>query len=123
MLPPLSNANRSRRTHEIRLVSHAVANGFRNWGTLPKFGLLHAVSVKFFLNRSPPSIAQLAPLRGRCPIAMIHCSEDVAYPIEYAEESLELCHKAGVDATLESIEGAPHFGNITNSKESVFLLY
>jgi pimeloyl-ACP methyl ester carboxylesterase len=55
-------------------------------------------------------------VRVRCPIALNHCSEDVAYPMHYTEELLDL-HQAHLDAQMHNIEGAPHFGNFTHAKE------
>ncbi|KAJ7120267.1 hypothetical protein C8R44DRAFT_877706 [Mycena epipterygia] len=82
---------------------------------------MHIVSVKFFLNREPYSVTKLS--RVRCPIILVHCSEDVAYPINYSEELLDLLHSAALDAKIYSIDGAPHFGNVTHSKEINALLY
>lgn len=86
----------------------------RNWGR-ENFGVFHAVTVKFFLNRFPLPVSSLARIRS--PIALVHCSEDIAYPIEDSEELLELLRRADLDAKLHSIAGAPHFGNVTHVEE------
>ncbi|KAJ6578216.1 Alpha/Beta hydrolase protein [Mycena capillaripes] len=94
--------------------------GLRN--TTPEnFERFHTVTVKFFLHREPHSISELA--RIRCPVSLVHCSEDVVYPRHYAEELLADLDRAGLDANLHTIDGAPHFGNVTHANETNTLLY
>ncbi|KAJ6545683.1 Alpha/Beta hydrolase protein [Mycena capillaripes] len=96
------------------LVAKTVPTAISNW-TPEHFDVFHAVTTKFFLNRKPHSVETLA--RVGCPVALVHCSEDIAYPRHHAEELLDLMKSAGVDAQLLTIDGAPHFGNITHLEE------
>ncbi|KAJ7768148.1 hypothetical protein DFH07DRAFT_769360 [Mycena maculata] len=65
----------------------------------------------FFWNRNPHPVATLA--RVRCPIALIHSSEDVAYPIHYSEERLDLFYLPDIEAKIHTIDSAPYVGNVT----------
>ncbi|KAJ7362598.1 Alpha/Beta hydrolase protein [Mycena albidolilacea] len=96
------------------LVTNAIPHAIRNWAP-QNFDLFQAVTMKFYMNRIPHSVESLA--RIRCPVAIVHCSEDIAYPIHHAEELLNLMLCAGIDAQLVSIEDAPHCGNITHFEE------
>jgi pimeloyl-ACP methyl ester carboxylesterase len=98
----------------LRLVTKAIPHAIRNWAP-QHFDLFQAVTMKFYMNRNPHSVESLA--RIRCPVAIIHCSEDIAYPIHHAEELLNMMLCAGINARLVSIEDAPHCGNITHFEE------
>ncbi|KAJ7082335.1 Alpha/Beta hydrolase protein [Mycena epipterygia] len=102
------------------IASRAVSLWIHKWGR-EELGVLHVVGVKFIVDRVPPSVSMLS--RIRCPIALIHCSDDIAYPLSDSEELLELLHSAGLNATLQCIDGAPHFGNLTHPEEINKLLY
>ncbi|KAF7346998.1 AB hydrolase-1 domain-containing protein [Mycena venus] len=102
------------------LVAKSLPVAIRNWAP-ERFDLFHTVTVKFFLNRESHSVSTLA--RIRCPVALVHCSEDIAYPIHHAQELLGLMQSAGVDTQLLTIDGAPHYGNVTHFKETNKLLY
>ncbi|KAJ7885029.1 Alpha/Beta hydrolase protein [Mycena leptocephala] len=102
------------------LTSASFKAALRNWGP-DNFATLHSVTVKFFLNREPHPISALECIR--CPIALVHCSEDIVYPRAYADELLSHLRSANLNATLYSIEGAPHFGNVTHANEMNTLLY
>jgi Dipeptidyl aminopeptidases/acylaminoacyl-peptidases len=88
----------------------------RNWGVnnLEDF---HTVSVKFYTDRKPYS--QSSFMQITCPVLLVHCSGDIAYPVEYAEELWEAIHGAGVDVQLVAVQDASHFGNVTHAKEYV----
>ncbi|KAG6850032.1 hypothetical protein H0H93_002236 [Arthromyces matolae] len=69
-------------------------------------------TVGWFLTRKPPRREALA--RIQCSVRLIHCEEDVAYPIQYSEELEERFRAAGVtDVELYEVPG-PHYGNIVN---------
>ncbi|KAJ7869396.1 hypothetical protein B0H13DRAFT_2350988 [Mycena leptocephala] len=91
----------------------------RNW-LAGKLDVCHLVTAKFFLNRESHPVSRL--VRVRYPIALNHCSEDVAYPMHYTEELLDLLHQAHLNAQMHTIEGAPHFGNFTHARETNTLL-
>ncbi|KAJ6587276.1 Alpha/Beta hydrolase protein [Mycena sp. CBHHK59/15] len=101
------------------LASGAQGQAMRNWST--DFDTFHTVTVKFFTNRDPHPVSSLS--RVRCPITLIHCSADVAYPIEYCNELLELMKSAQLDVNVQVIDGAPHFGSVTHPKEMNALLF
>ncbi|KAF8147910.1 Alpha/Beta hydrolase protein [Mycena galopus ATCC 62051] len=103
------------------LVAKSVPAVVRNWAPEHQADLFHNVTVRFFLNHEPFSISTLA--RIRCPVALVHCSEDISYPIHHAQELLNLMQSAGVDAQLLIIDQAPHYGNVTHIKETNELLY
>ncbi|KAE9392387.1 alpha/beta-hydrolase [Gymnopus androsaceus JB14] len=69
-------------------------------------------TLDIFLNRRSLTIEELKKIK--VPVKLIQGLEDVAYPREYAEEFLHRLQDAGVDASLESIPGAPHFACIEN---------
>ncbi|KAJ7768145.1 Alpha/Beta hydrolase protein [Mycena maculata] len=102
------------------MLSLAISDAMRNWNPAD-FDSLHTVTVKFFLDLDPHPLADLARIRG--PIALIHCSEDIAYPLHYCEEFLDLLHRAGLDAKIYIIDGAPHLGNVTHWRETNALLH
>ncbi|KAJ7175062.1 Alpha/Beta hydrolase protein [Mycena crocata] len=79
----------------------------------------YTAGVKFFMD-PPPTAESLA--RIRCPVALVHCGADMAYPIAYTEERRDLLQTAGVDAKISVIEGAPHAGNATHPKETNTML-
>lgn len=70
------------------------------------------MSIDFFAQRDSYPLDGLR--RVECPILLIHCGEDVAYPIELAEEVQERMEEAGLDVTLISVDGAPHYGTFTH---------
>ncbi|KAJ6564091.1 Alpha/Beta hydrolase protein [Mycena capillaripes] len=96
------------------LVAKAVPAAIRNWAP-EHFDHFHAVTTKFYTNREPHSVETLATVG--CPVALVHCSEDIAYPIHHAEELLKLMQSAGLDAQLLTVDGAPHYGNVTHIEE------
>ncbi|KAJ7862991.1 Alpha/Beta hydrolase protein [Mycena leptocephala] len=77
------------------LMRYGMAPAMRNWA-YENLGAAYIVTVKFFVNRTPHSIEELA--RIRCPVALVHCSADVAYPIKYTEAVQDLLYRAGIDA-------------------------
>ncbi|KAJ6556330.1 Alpha/Beta hydrolase protein [Mycena capillaripes] len=109
-------ASNGRETNLTRaLLSKFVSAAIRNWGGVEHFDLFHAVTTGIYLNREPHSVEILA--RVRCPVALVHCSEDIVYQIHHTEELLDLMQRAGVDAELYTIDGAPHYGNVTHIEE------
>ncbi|KAJ7346182.1 Alpha/Beta hydrolase protein [Mycena albidolilacea] len=96
----------------------------RNW-TGENVEAMHTISVKCYLNQpqrtSYESLSAFA--RIRCPTTLVYGSEDIVYPLSFAEDLLSLLRTANVDATLHTLEGAPHFANITHQNETHTLLY
>ncbi|KAK7040105.1 hypothetical protein VNI00_009910 [Paramarasmius palmivorus] len=88
----------------------------RRW-TYPNLGALKAYVIDFMKDRKSHPISELA--RISCPVVVIQGTNDIAYPIEYAEDFCKQLEKAGVDVSLVTIPGAPHFlcvdyGDIVN---------
>ncbi|KAF7366145.1 AB hydrolase-1 domain-containing protein [Mycena venus] len=102
------------------MTSVAVEAALRNWSG-DKVEAMHTVTVKFVLARAqhPPS----ALARVRCPVLLVHCSEDIVYPPSHAEELLKHLRSVKINARLCTLEGAPHFGNATHPNETNTLLY
>ncbi|KAJ2926625.1 hypothetical protein H1R20_g10447, partial [Candolleomyces eurysporus] len=96
------------------MIQLTVPDALRNW-TRDRLEMLHTVSVKFFCDRKPHSPALLKQIE--CPITLIHCGADIAYPITYAQELLDRLEDAGLNARLLSVKDAPHFGTVTHSAE------
>ncbi|KAF7351874.1 AB hydrolase-1 domain-containing protein [Mycena venus] len=102
------------------LVAKVIPDSIRNWAP-EHYDVFHAVTVKFFSNRPPHPAVSLA--RIECPVALVHCSEDIAYPIHHAKELLALMQSAGLNPQFLTIDEAPHYGIITHSEETNQLLY
>lgn len=70
------------------------------------------MSVDFFIDRKPHPLAVLKKVM--CPINLIHCGGDIAYPLHYAEELRDRMEAAGLDVRISHNPGAAHFGTITH---------
>ncbi|KAF9058540.1 alpha/beta-hydrolase [Rhodocollybia butyracea] len=79
----------------------------RNWSAshLDEYRM---TTLDIFLNRRPHPVEELRNIK--VPVKLLHGMADVAYPLEYSQEFLQRLQDAGVDASLEAIEGASHFG-------------
>ncbi|KAF6764083.1 Alpha/Beta hydrolase protein [Ephemerocybe angulata] len=91
-----------------------VPDAMRNW-TKGRLEELHTVSVKFFCDRKPHPPALLQ--RVQCPINLIHCGADIAYPIDFTEELFDRMQGAGLNVRLSCVADAPHFGSVTKPAE------
>ncbi|KNZ81360.1 hypothetical protein J132_01218 [Termitomyces sp. J132] len=78
-------------------------------------------TVDFFTEKMDYSTEKLG--RIQCSVKLIHCSEDIAYPLHHTEELLQRLVDAGVDVELEVVSDAPHFGTVTNAIEINSLLH
>ncbi|KIK60925.1 hypothetical protein GYMLUDRAFT_167349 [Collybiopsis luxurians FD-317 M1] len=79
---------------------------------LKRWGYKHldefrTMNLDIYLNRQSYSKASLAQIVG--PVKLVYGSEDVAYPESYSESFLRQLRRAGVDASLYVIPGAPHY--------------
>lgn len=100
----------------FRLTARALPQAMKNWVSAPgKFDVHQQVTVEFFVKRVPQPHSQL--VKVKCPIVLIQCGDDIAYPVEYAEEVLQSMKNAALDVTLFQVNGAPHFGHLTHPKE------
>lgn len=102
-----------------------------NWaGTPEKLAVAYTVNVEWFLNRQPIPMKSLAKVgvaisipnhmlivdnrQVNCPVTIIHCADDIAYPLRYAQDFQSHLREAGVkDVALCQISG-PHFGSVVN---------
>ncbi|KAJ7478252.1 Alpha/Beta hydrolase protein [Mycena latifolia] len=90
------------------LVQHVLPAAIRNWSP-PKLEDYYRISVAFFTERTPPT------LRGiTCPVQLVRCGEDIAYPQESTEELLSALRAAGVDARMNTVPEAVQWGTITH---------
>ncbi|KAJ3793690.1 alpha/beta-hydrolase [Lentinula aff. detonsa] len=65
-------------------------------------------TLDFIINRKPREKEELSQIK--VPVKLLHCLGDVAYSLEYTTEFLNLLKEAGVDASLNTIPEASHFG-------------
>ncbi|KAJ3985843.1 alpha/beta-hydrolase [Lentinula detonsa] len=65
-------------------------------------------TLDFIINRKPREKEELSQIK--VPVKLLHCLGDVAYSLEYTTEFLNLLKEAGVDASLDTIPEASHFG-------------
>lgn len=95
------------------LIMHSMAGAKNSWAGSPeKLKVTRILSVDWFLDRKPLSVESLAKIN--CPISLIHCADDIAYPIKSAQELQSLLQEAGrTDVFLYQVPG-PHFGNFIN---------
>ncbi|KAL7417544.1 Alpha/Beta hydrolase protein [Mrakia frigida] len=98
-----------------RLARITLDYGAKQWGTPAQIQALRYVSVDLFLQRTPLPKDKLERIRG--PAVMVHAAADVAYPEEYLREKQKDFLEAGREVDFISIEGAPHFANVTHAKE------
>lgn len=94
----------------------ALPDGLVNW-TEERLEEIHTIQVKFFCDRKPHTPALLK--RIQCPIRLIHCTEDIAYPINFVEEVYDRLQDAGVNVQVACVRDAPHFGSVTHFTEYV----
>jgi hypothetical protein len=68
------------------------------------------------IQASTPNLPQIA-----CPVNVIHCFEDIGYPLENAEALVQHLQDAGVpDVHLHRVAG-PHYGNVVSADRCEFL--
>ncbi|KAF9455874.1 Alpha/Beta hydrolase protein [Collybia nuda] len=93
----------------------AIEHAVNNWaGTPEKLAVSYTVNVEWFLHREP--IPKEALAKVSCPVTIIHCADDIAYFLRYAQEFENTLREAGVqDVALCQIAG-PHFGSVVNAQ-------
>ncbi|KAJ7638158.1 Alpha/Beta hydrolase protein [Mycena rosella] len=84
------------------------------WG-LDRLDDFHAVSVDFFTLRE--AYTEEAMRHIACPVYLLHCAADIAYPIATTKEVAEHLREVGVKVEVGQLADAPHFGAITHPKE------
>ncbi|KAF9025016.1 alpha/beta-hydrolase [Hymenopellis radicata] len=97
------------------LTSRAVPYATKTWGGKdPKdMESYVTITVKFFTERKEHPKSNLSKIA--VPVKLIHCMADIAYPLEYSERFLGDLKDAGVNASLDTVDDAPHFGSVTHS--------
>ena len=71
-----------------------------------------------FVERTGYTDEELVPLaRSKIPVALVHGSEDVAYPPEYYVQFAEQLTRSGVNVRLHEVNGAPHFASATHYRQ------
>ncbi|KIM42221.1 hypothetical protein M413DRAFT_444668 [Hebeloma cylindrosporum] len=91
----------------------ALAIAKRNWtGSQEALKQSYKTNIEWFLKRRVIPGKELATIN--VPVAIIHCSEDIGYPLESAQEIEQSLRQAGVpNVHLHRVPGA-HFGNVTH---------
>ncbi len=104
-----------------RLLARTYPLALKNWG--PKnFDNYNRATILIFNERKALTQAELAKIG--CPVKLIQCGNDVAYPMEYMERFHKNMKEAALNVSLSSIPGASHFGCVTNAGEYVqFLIF
>ncbi|KIY68529.1 alpha/beta-hydrolase [Cylindrobasidium torrendii FP15055 ss-10] len=93
------------------LTARSVPLAAKNW-TAKTIDSYMISTVKFFTERKehpPDKLRQIT-----CPVKLVHCLGDIAYPLEYSKEFLGRLKDVGIDASLDTIADAPHFGPVTH---------
>ncbi|KAG6850126.1 hypothetical protein H0H93_000748 [Arthromyces matolae] len=80
-----------------------------------KFDQFHQATVEFFRQQGEDFTDKLSSIR--CPVQLVYCGADVAYPKNHCEELLQALLDAGVDVDMEVVTDAPHFGTVTHAAE------
>ncbi|KAK0489692.1 alpha/beta-hydrolase, partial [Armillaria luteobubalina] len=75
----------------------------------------------FLNNRKEYSKDELS--RICVPVKLVHCLEDIAYPLEYSERFMRQLKEAGVTVSLATIPEAPHFGVVMHGDIVNWLLH
>lgn len=79
------------------------------------FDGMTTATVTIFTERKELNKAQLANIP--CPVKLIHCGNDIAYPLAYAQRFHENLRNADVEVSLVSLPDAVHFGCSTHPNE------
>ncbi|KAJ3895275.1 Alpha/Beta hydrolase protein [Lentinula edodes] len=65
-------------------------------------------TLNFIIDHKARTREELSKIK--VPVKLVHCLGDVAYSLDYATECWNLLKEAGVDASLDAIPEASHFG-------------
>ncbi|KAK0480665.1 alpha/beta-hydrolase [Armillaria novae-zelandiae] len=96
------------------LVKRTLPQAMTNWNA-KKLDTYSTLTVNFFTKRKAHSPGNLSKILA--PVKLVYCTADIAYPLELSEEFLKHLQDAGVKASLDTIEGACHFGCVTHSEQ------
>ncbi|KAH6909421.1 Alpha/Beta hydrolase protein [Coprinopsis sp. MPI-PUGE-AT-0042] len=71
-------------------------------------------AIAWFADRRAVPLSGLAKIH--CPVNVIHCSEDIGYPLENAEALVRQLREAGIaNVHLHKVAG-PHYGNVVSAE-------
>lgn len=98
------------------LLQRTIPQAIKNWGAknLEDHRIL---TVDFFVKRKAFTHEQLSTLS--VPLKLIHCTADIAYPLDHFEEFKSAVDDAGGQFSANYVEGAAHFGPVTHAPQSV----
>ncbi|RXW16839.1 hypothetical protein EST38_g9023 [Candolleomyces aberdarensis] len=89
------------------LLVHQVLQGVEIWsGTEENLKQSYDACVRCFIEREAIPTESFAKIK--CPVSIIHCTEDIGYTMEHKEELANKLTEAGVKVTLHTVPG-PHF--------------
>ncbi|KAF8191136.1 Alpha/Beta hydrolase protein [Pholiota molesta] len=108
--------------HVDAILNYGLVKAHRCWtGTPEKLKECETVNVDWVIKRKPIPVEQLGKIS--VPVSIIHCYEDVPYPLHYAQELKDRLSEAGVaDVSLHEVPGA-HYGNVTDPEGVNRILY
>ncbi|KAF9486262.1 alpha/beta-hydrolase [Pholiota conissans] len=108
--------------HVQAILEYGLYKAQRCWAGSPeKIKNCEAVNVDWVLKRKPIPLEQLGKIS--VPVSIIHCYEDVPYPLQYSTDWKERLLGAGVkNVSLHEVPGA-HYGNVTDPEEINRILY
>ncbi|KAH7105149.1 alpha/beta-hydrolase [Auriculariales sp. MPI-PUGE-AT-0066] len=101
-------------TNMVRtLIRIAVPEAVKHWGP-GHFEDCAKTTVNIFTDHQsydPQTLARLSSV----PLALVHCSDDIAFTRDYMGVFTSQLSASGVGFDVHEVPGAPHFGSITHS--------
>ncbi|KAF5383270.1 hypothetical protein D9615_005060 [Tricholomella constricta] len=89
----------------------ALTHASINWAGSPEILVsCRTICIDWFIERKVFNVEFYAKIK--CPITIIHCEEDIGYPLRYAQEFEALLREAGHTEVLLCQVPGPHFANV-----------
>ncbi|KIY68033.1 alpha/beta-hydrolase [Cylindrobasidium torrendii FP15055 ss-10] len=98
------------------IVNIAIPCMARRWNSPTGFISAEVSSIQIFTDRTEWTAAELAAIR--CPVQLVHGSDDIAYPVSYTQEFQSRLRGGGVKVSIAVIDGAPHW-NCQSAKDAL----
>ncbi|TFK39242.1 Alpha/Beta hydrolase protein [Crucibulum laeve] len=96
------------------IVNNGLAQAMHNLsGTPDKIKESYKNAVAWFIDRAAIPESALKKIQG--PVSIIHCSEDLGYPLENAMNLAEQLRSAGASSVEFHQVPGPHYGNVTSA--------
>ncbi|KAF8897960.1 alpha/beta-hydrolase [Mucidula mucida] len=92
------------------LLGRTLAIGVRRWGR-DNFDDYEFMTVRLLNNRKSYTTDELK--RISCPVKMLHCTGDIAYPVDYTYKFAGDLKKAGVKVEVDLVPNGPHLGVVS----------